>query len=227
MREAVDFLEALHDNNNREWFNANKPFYKRAEAVFVEFVAKLIDGLGEFDASVRGLQAKDCVYRIYRDTRFSNDKTPYKTHFSAFVAPHGKKSGYGGYYVHIEPTEDGLIGYSMLAAGLVMPEPIVLRSIREEILDNGREIVDAVDNSNGFTVSVYGQLKRTPQGFPSGTEFDHLLRLKDACTEKRLSKDDILSDGFLTQVLDDFRSIKPYLDHINRAVQYAHEEMMR
>jgi len=226
MREVVDFLEALHDNNNREWFNANKSLYKKANDVFCDFTKQLIDGLSEFDESVRGLQAKDCVYRIYRDTRFSSDKTPYKTHFSAFVAPHGKKSGYGGYYVHIEPTEDGLIGSSMLAAGLVMPEPAVLRSIREEILDNGDEITDAVKRSNGFSVSIYNQLKRTPTGFPTGTPYDWMLRLKDACTEKKLSGKDILSEDFLQRTLDDFRSIKPYLDHINRAVQYAYEEMM-
>lgn len=70
------------------------------------FTAKAIDGIAAFDPSVRGLTVKDCTWRIYRDTRFSPDKTPYKTHMGAFVAPRGKKGGYSGYYFHVEPVWD-------------------------------------------------------------------------------------------------------------------------
>lgn len=227
MKKTVEFLELLNRNNNREWFNANRPMYLEAKAEFEQFVGKLIDGLSEFDDSVRGQKAKDCIYRIFRDTRFSADKTPYKTHFGGFIVPHGKKSGYAGYYIHIEPTEDGMMGYSLLASGLVMPEPVILRSIREEILDYGHEIIDIVDRSDDFRFFTGNSLKRTPQGFPTDTEVDFLLRMKDHFIEKRLTRKDILSPRLAEKCIEAFRTTKPYLDHLNRAIDYAREEMMQ
>lgn len=226
MKKVVEFLELLDGNNNREWFTANKNLYKEALAEFVEFMDGLIEGLSESDETVRGQKAKDCIFRIYRDTRFSNDKTPYKTHFGGFIVPHGKRSGNAGYYVHIEPTENGMLGCSMLATGLVMPEPPILKSIREEILDYGDEIVESVEKSDGFRFSMDNSLKRTPQGFPRDTKFDHLLRLRDHFVEKPLTRKDILSPDLLRRSVEAFRTTKPYLDHLNRAIAYAREEMM-
>lgn len=226
MKRTVEFLELLDRNNNREWFNANKPLYKAAMEEFTGFMERLVEGIGSFDESVRGLKARDCIYRIYRDTRFSKDKTPYKTHFGGFIVPHGKCSGYAGYYIHIEPTENGMLGYSLLASGLVMPEPPVLRSIREEILDYGREMIDEVERSDGFRFSLGNSLKRTPAGFPRDTEVDYLLRLRDHFIEKPLTRKDILSPDLLPRSVEAFMSTKPYLDRLNRAIQYAKEEMM-
>lgn len=226
MKRVVEFLKLLDSHNDREWFNANKALYKEANGVFTEFMAGLIAGLSEFDETVRGLQPKDCMYRIYRDTRFSNDKRPYKTHFGGFVTTHGKKSGFAGYYIHIEPTENGMMGYSLLASGLVMPEPPVLRSIREEIVDYGREIIDSVEKSDGFSFYTGNSLKRTPQGFPKDTEVDFLLRMRDHFIEKRLTNADILHKDLLRRTIESFRTTKPYLDHLNRAIEYAYEEMM-
>lgn len=227
MKKTVDFLEQLDRNNNREWFNANKGLYKGAYAEFVEFADRLIEGISEFDSSVRGQKGKDCVYRIYRDTRFSADKTPYKTHFGCFIVPHGKRSGYAGYYVHIEPTENGMLGCSMLATGLVMPEPPILKSIREEILDYGDEITQIVENSDGFRFSMDNSLKRTPVGFPKDSKYDHLLRLRDHFIEKSLSREELLSEDLIARSVEAFRTTKPYLDHLNRAIDYAREEMMQ
>lgn len=104
MKQVVEFLTLLHENNDKAWFDSHKEMYKRALSCFEVFTAKLIDGIAAFDPSVRGLTVKDCTWRIYRDTRFSPDKTPYKTHMGAFVAPRGKKGGYSGYYFHVERT---------------------------------------------------------------------------------------------------------------------------
>ena len=106
MKQVVEFLTLLHENNDKAWFDSHKEMYKRALSCFEEFTAKLIDGIAAFDPSVRGLTVKDCTWRIFRDTRFSPDKTPYKTHMGAFVAPRGKKGGYSGYYFHVEPVWD-------------------------------------------------------------------------------------------------------------------------
>ena len=116
--------------------------------------------------------------RIARDTRFSNDKSPYKTHIGAYIAPKGKKSGFAGYYFHIEPCADSLVGCNLLSAGLYCPEPTVLRSVREEILDNGEEIEAAVGKARGFRLYEGNKLKRIPTGFPADSEYAEMLKLK-------------------------------------------------
>ena len=174
MRSVVDFLSALASNNNREWFAAHKAEYRQAEAQFGEFALGVIDGIAAFDDSVRGLGLRDCTYRIYRDTRFSADKTPYKTNMGVFVAPHGKKAGYAGYYLHIEPSAE-----SFLWAGSHMPSPVVLRSIREEIIDNGEAIERAIAGSHGFELCRDRSLQRNPKGFPAGNRYDEWLRPLD------------------------------------------------
>ena len=98
MKEIIDFLARLEKNNNREWFQAHKSEYLSVQEEFNIFTEKLIAGIAEFDNTINGLTAKDCTYRIYRDTRFSPDKRPYKCHLGAFVCPQGKKSGFSGYY---------------------------------------------------------------------------------------------------------------------------------
>ena len=217
-------MRRLHDNNDREWFHAHQPEWKRAQAQFNAFVEQLIEGIGSFDESVRGLQVKDCTYRIARDTRFSPDKTPYKNWLGAYVAPKGKKSGYAGYYFHIEPQGDGLIGCCMLTAGLYCPEPTVLRSVREEILDNGAEIEQAIAAS-GFTLDSRNSLKRTPQGFPAGSPYDNLLRLKDIYVVKPVSEEFLCDRQLVTKAVEEYRRTQPFIAILNRAVQYAFEEM--
>lgn len=134
MKEVIAFLRELHDNNNREWFDAHRAEWKRVKTRFAGFTEQLIDGISSFDPSVRGLRVQDCTYRIARDTRFSPDKRPYKEHIGAYIAPGGKKSGYAGYYFHVEPdTGEGSTYGHMLAVGLYCPEPVVLHSVRDEI----------------------------------------------------------------------------------------------
>ena len=102
MKIVLDFINQLSLNNNKEWFDKNKSFYQEAKHCFETFTQQLIANIETFDPTIRGLQVKDCTYRIYRDLRFSKDKTPYKTHFGAYICPNGKKSGLGGYYFHLE-----------------------------------------------------------------------------------------------------------------------------
>src|ERR1044071_3490762 len=108
-RETLQFLKDLKSHNDRDWFNAHKDEFVSANENFIEFVRDLIGEVSRFDKSVAGLEAKNCVFRIYRDTRFSKDKSPYKTHFGATLLGKGKGCGIAGYYIHIEP------GASMLA----------------------------------------------------------------------------------------------------------------
>ena len=225
MREVVDFFRRLHDNNTREWFDANRAEWTRVKGRFADFTGQLIDGIASFDPTVRGLRPQDCTYRIARDTRFSNDKSPYKTYIGAYIAPKGKKSGFAGYYFHIEPCADSLVWCNMLSAGLYCPEPTVLRSVREEILDNGAAIAAAIGRARGFRLCRTNSLKRVPTGFPADSEWSDMLKLKDFYLEKPVTEEFLLADDLLERTLAEFRRTQPFVAILNRAVQYAYEEM--
>ena len=223
MKEILDFLSELHDNNNREWFEANKERYRRVLKQHQSNVERLIELITEFDKSVEGLSVGDCTYRIYRDTRFSKDKTPYKDFFSVFVARGGKRSGYGGYYLHISPKGHTWGEGSFLAAGNVAPEPYVLRSLREEIEDNAAEMVANIEYS-GFTLDSSNALKRTPRGFSVAPEYEHLIRQRELCLSLSLDSEWFMQKDWLQLTAEHFKRCKPFLDQMNRAIEYAYEE---
>ena len=164
--------------------------------------------------------------RIARDTGFSPDKSPYKTYIGAYIAPKGKKSGFAGYYFHIEPCCDSLIWSNALSAGLYCPEPVVLRSVRDEITDNGAEIAAAIRKAKGFDLVEENKLKRVPTGFPADSEYADMLKLKDFYIAKRITEEFLLADDLLEKTLAEFRRTQPFVAILNRAVQFAYEEMM-
>ena len=223
MKEILDFLSELHDNNNREWFEANKERYRRVLKQHNTNVEHLIELIAAFDNSVEGLKVADCTYRIYRDTRFSKDKTPYKDFFSVFVARGGKRSGYGGYYLHISPKGHTWGEGSFLAAGNVAPEPYVLHSLREEIEDNAAEMVANIEYS-GFTLDSSNALKRTPRGFSVAPEYEHLIRQRELCLSLSLDSEWFMQEDWLQLTAEHFKRCKPFLDQMNRAIEYAYEE---
>lgn len=225
MKEVLDFMRELSANNNKAWFDANRERYTRVRKRFNGFVEELIDGISTFDPSVKGLRVQDCTYRINRDIRFSPDKSPYKGWLGAFIAPHGKCSGYGGYYFHIEPEGDTK-WHNQLVSGVYMPEDPVLRSLREEILDNGAEIAQALREAEGFTLYEGNKLKRTPKGFPADTEYDEWLKLKEFWITKPIDERFLTDRSLLRNTVEEFRKTKHLLEILNRAVQFAYEEMM-
>ena len=121
------FLNELAENNNREWFQANKPRYEEAKKEFENFVGQLIGEISKFDPQIKTVEAKNCLFRIYNDIRFAKNKAPYKTNFGASIAKGGKNGGYAGYYLHIEN------GASFVAGGVYMPQADKLKLIRKEI----------------------------------------------------------------------------------------------
>ena len=127
--EIMQFLTELKQNNNREWFQANKNRYDSLRKGFIDEVQQLINRIALFDPEIAGLEAKDCLFRIYRDIRFSPDKTPYKIHFAAYMAScGGRGSERGGYYIHLEP------GGCLLSGGIWCPPPALLKALRKDIL---------------------------------------------------------------------------------------------
>lgn len=169
MSGLIDFLSDLREHNNREWFQDHKSQYDTLRAQFVDDVERLIALLSQHDEQLRGLQVKDCIYRIYRDIRFSSDKTPYKTYFSAYMARGGRKSVRAGYYVHIEP------GNVALSGGIWCPEPRLIKALRQAIFDNIDEwqsIVESPVFKQHYPQFVGETLKIVPQAtkWPSRSE---------------------------------------------------------
>ena len=224
MKEVLSFLADLHDNNCREWFEANKGRYREALAKHHANVERLIGLISRFDPTIEGLKVSDATYRIYRDTRFSKDKTPYKDFMSAFIVRGGKRSGYGGYYLHISPKGNTWGEGSFLAAGNVCPEPHILRSLREEIEDNAELMVENIERS-GFTMDCSNALKRTPRGFSVAPEHEYLLRQRELCLSKSLDSSWFMHDDWVERTADMFERCKPFLEQMNRAIEYAKEEM--
>src|ERR1700761_6962308 len=176
-RETLDFLKDLSQNNNREWFTANKARHDKARENMISFAGKLIALLHKTDPEIdTELDPKKCVMRIYRDIRFSPNKTPYKNNFGMSIPTRGLRNGGAEYYLHITP------GGSFIAGGYWMPEGDHLKAIRQEIDYNGNELKEIIDNPE--FVKLFGdfrkqeQLKTIPQGYSADNEHIDLLKLK-------------------------------------------------
>ncbi|WP_299222543.1 DUF2461 domain-containing protein [uncultured Alistipes sp.] len=226
MERIIDFMRRLDADNDRAWFDAHRAEWQRVKGDIARLAGRLIEGIAAFDGSVAGLRPQDCTYRIARDTRFSKDKSPYKNWVGVFVCPGGKKSGYAGYYLHISPAEDRLLGGHMLVAGLYCPEPTILRSVRDEVVDCGDELVRNIEAARGFSLDTTNRLKRNPAGFPAGSPHEELLRQKDFCLERAVDEEWLLRPDAVERIVAEFRRTQPFVGQLNRAVRYAYEEMM-
>ncbi len=227
MKEILSFLRELEVNNNREWFEANKDKYKRVQEKWNAFCLELIAKVGEFDSDIAKLTLRDCTYRIYRDTRFSKDKTPYKTHFGVFLSPGGKKSMHAGYYFHVGTgNADVYPSAHMLASGNYCYENEVVKIVREDIYDCwndfSKDVLGKADKS--FRVDMDGALKKVPSDYPADAPCADWLRLKSFCLVSNVDDNFITSPDLAERVAQIFRTTKPFNDFINRAVDYVREE---
>ena len=208
---TLQFLRNLEKNNNREWFNENKTLYQEAQQDVISFVEKLIEEMADFDEEMGKLEAKKSVFRIYRDTRFSKDKTPYKTNFGAGLGM-GKGNKISGYYLHIEP------GKSFLAGGVYKPEPSVLKTIRQEISAFGDEfkaILEQDEFRNYFRgLSVEDKLKKVPQGFEKDDKMAEYLKLKHFIVTHPISDEQLLSENAVKEFTKIFKAMKPLNDFL-------------
>lgn len=188
--QTFEFLKSLIQNNNREWFQANKAVYDSARENVIEFTGELIKQLHTIDPDIdEALDAKKSVMRIYRDIRFSPNKTPYKNNFGVSIPASGLRLGGVEYYLHLTP------GNSFIAGGYWMPEAEHLKAIRQEIDYNGHDL-KAIINEPGF-VKLFGdfrqqeKLKTVPKGYEADNENIDLLKLKSFIVSHPL-KDSVL-----------------------------------
>lgn len=226
MEQVLEFLRNLSCNNNRDWFLEHKDEYKRAKTEFDAFVLELLAEIRRFDSSIGDLAVSDMTYRIYRDVRFSKNKDPYKTHMGVYIAPGGKKSGYSGYYFHVSTdTSGGWESGHMIAAGDYMCEPKALRILREDI-DAGdgdfRRILAGVNPM--LKLEMGNALKRVPAGFQSDSPESEFLKLKSFCVSCPVTDEFVLAPDLAVRLAEIFRSTKPFLDYVNRAIHYSRTE---
>lgn len=216
-KNTIDFLKLLRDNNNKPWFDAHKKQYEEARAAFIQSVEKIIDGLANIEGDLGNLTAKECVFRINRDVRFSKDKRPYKNNMSAYFNKAGKKGNGAGYYVHIEP------GKSFIAAGIWMPEPADLARIRQEIdynFDEWKKITGNRSFKKQFEKGIdkTNSLVRPPKGYDEENPAIDFLKLKSFVVTKPFTDASVMNKTFLGELLKSFGEVKPMIDFINRSL---------
>lgn len=220
MKSSLDFLKALKGNNDREWFNANKNLFQQSSEEFKSFTNLLIAGINEFDDSVGALDPKDCIFRIYRDVRFSHDKAPFKTNFGAYIAKGGRKSPYAGYYFHLDAEA------SFASGGIYMASTEVMKRIREDI-DLYPEEFLAIVNDKKFkeTFQFFDEdkLKRVPLGFDKDSAVAEYLKFKHITPYHSLSPSDIADKYLLKNTLAVYKSMKPLVDFLNRSIRGLNE----
>jgi uncharacterized protein (TIGR02453 family) len=216
---TIKFLKDLRKNNNKSWFDAHRTQYEEAKKDFEIFIQTVIDTHNKKDPTLKELKAKQCMFRINRDVRFSKDKSPYKSNFGASINRGGKKSLFAGYYFHLEPGE------SFVGGGLWMPMPPELKKIRQEIdynLDEFKKII-----STKKFKSVYGQLSKSddmtlskvPQGFEKDNPASEYLKLKSFLAMKPLKETDLTSKELVKNVTGAFEALQPLLEFLNRSLE--------
>lgn len=214
-KKTMKFLKDLKDNNNREWFADNKPRYEEAKEEFEAFIAELIKNIARFDPLIAEVNPKKAIFRIYRDVRFSKDKSPYKINFGAhFSGSPSKIHDRAGYYLQIQP------GNNFLGGGAYLPPTEWLNKIRQEIDYNTQEFKKVL-NSASFK-KYFGELqgdklKTVPKGYPKDHPELELLKFKSYLAMNSCDDKLVTSDDFLKHATSAFKAIKPFDDFLNRA----------
>ncbi len=212
-KSTISFLCDLAKNNKREWYHVHKGEYKSALENFAELVSALLFRLSEFDPDILGTEPKECMFRIYRDIRFSKDKTPYKPWFSARLAPGGKNYSGPGYYVRV--AFDG----SRLATGIYRPEREKLDSIRKGISAWPNQFEEAVNGGafNKYYRELIGEkLKRPPAGFSKEDPAIEWIKHKSFVGWHHVPKRLITSSKFVDHAMDAYRAGRPLMDFLKK-----------
>jgi len=215
-RSTADFLRKLAKNNNRDWFNANKSMFVAANDNIIALTGELISGISRFDPEVAGLDPKSCVFRIYRDVRFSKDKSPYKTNLGAFVAPGGRKAMSPGYYFHVQP------GMFFAAAGKHMPDAGELLKLRNAVASNTKDflkIVEAKKFDDRFGEMHGERLSKPPKGFDADHPAIEYLKLKSFTVSEEFKESVALSKDYPKLLTESFKAAYPLVVFLRRALR--------
>ena len=213
----LKFLKDISRNNNREWFEKNKPVYLEVKKSFEDFLEELHKELLKIDEGLATLNPRKLGFRIYRDIRFSKDKRPYKTNMGAGFSPNGKMEQEPGFYIHIEPGNK-----SMIAGGMYMPNPENLAKIRQEIDYNPKAILKIL-NDKEFKkyfdgLSDWDRLKTAPKGYPKDHPQIELLKNKSFTVSHAFSDKEINDPKFVKKIALIGKSINKLNAYLRNAI---------
>lgn len=206
------FLIDLKFNNNRNWFLNHKQEYEFAKLIFENFIEKMIHSIKEFDNTIDVNLAKECMYRIYKDARFTKGIEPYKTNFGGVIAKGGRKSDYAGYYLHFEPDN------SFIGGGMYKPNPQILKSIRLKILEKPndfKKIINDVNFKKYFNEIKGEKLKIAPKGFPKDFKDIDLLRFKSYTVFTKVDNDFWFEENVIKNLTEIFKSMYTFNQFLN------------
>ncbi|MFM7016491.1 MAG: DUF2461 domain-containing protein [Bacteroidota bacterium] len=215
---TLNFLKSLNENNNREWFEKNRDTYETAKNDFNNWTEQLIKVAQKISDDYHHLQLKDCIFRIYRDVRFSKNKAPYKNHMALQLKKNGKKSPYCGFYIHIEPSSNA----SFIAGGFWMPEVEVLKKVRQEIeynTDDFKKIIHDKKFKSLFGTLEEHKLKKAPKGVDPSHPDIELLKYTSYVVTSSIDNSDLTSDNLTKQIIKGLKTIQPFLDFLNTAIE--------
>lgn len=216
---TLKFLKDLKKNNNKLWFDKNRKRYEDAKADFLQFIQAAIDAYSKKDKTLIGIKAKDCLFRINRDVRFSKDKSPYKSNFGASINKGGRKAmNSAGYYFHLEP------GQLFLGGGIYQPMAPELSKVRQEVDYCFNEFKKIIGSKKFKTVytdmdkSKEFLLSRVPKGYEADNPAADYLKLKSYLAITQLNDKDVTSKNLLKKTTEAFEALKPMIDFLNRAL---------
>ena len=218
-KDSWQFLIDLAQNNSRDWFLAQAPRYDKFKKNYQDLIAQLLQEMQAIDPHLELLAVKNCSFRIYKDLRFSKDKTPYKTHLGIWLNTNRNWGNAPGYYLHLEP------GKSFVAGGIYFPEADQLRKIRREIAFFYEELEELLLETsfstafNGFDRDEKNQLKSCPKDFDKSHPALDYLKLKSFTFSHKITDSAVFSPQFLAKTLLQFRSMKPVIDFLYRGLQ--------
>lgn len=213
-KKTLAFLNALKKNNSKEWFDENRKDWESIRKDFTVYIDSILKDISAFDKDITGLQAKDCMFRINKDIRFSKDKSPYKTNIGAGISKGGRKSSYAGYYIHIEPDN------CFVAGGYYDPEPAVLKAIRQEIdynLKGFEKILNHKDFKKHFGKMDGEKLANAPKGYDTSNPAIEHLKHKSFLAWHKFDMTDVYKKDFHKQIVDICKAMKPFDDFLNQA----------
>ena len=217
--QTLKFISQLKKNNNKAWFDAHRIQYEAARTDFSNFIQLVIEALQKSDPTLTGLTAKDCLFRINRDIRFSKDKSPYKTNFGAIIKKGGRKSIYAGYYFHCSPGE------SFAGGGLWIPEAAELKKVRQEIDYNTGEFQKIIKDRS--FKKIYGDLYQNddiklstmPKGYVATHPAIEYLKLKSFIAEASFTDEELLKSTLHKKTLSAFQTLQPLIEFLNNSLE--------
>jgi len=219
-KNTLKFLKDLKANNSKEWLDDNRKLYEDAKNDILTLTSELITSISDLDKTISNayLDPKKCITRLNRDLRFAKDKTPYKTDYYIVLNKNGKNSSLAFYYLHIE-ADNCFVG-----GGVYNPQPDQLKKIRKEI-DYAFDEWTAIINDKTFKktfpsgINNSGVLSRTPKKFDESNKASEFLRMKGFYTKEKLTDKEIISIDTFDKINSYFKTTKPLVDFLNRAIE--------